>query len=177
MILYTLLSTHTKADMTNIILTSAIMYYIVYLLFIEFRSHWFPQLAWSEIYNYLIVSLVILLDLYMVSGGNITSLFSKGLTKSKPSKKKKVKFSNRDTVHNYPAPHTPHTSYPTYPSYPSYPSYPQYQSSPTDMYGGQADMPLIDNRAIAEELESNSSESSEESIAVSDSISYSSEEY
>jgi hypothetical protein len=38
-------------------------------------------------------------------------------------------------------------------------------------------MPLIDNRTIANELESNSSEASIESIAVSDTISYSSEDY
>lgn len=53
MIIYTLLSSYPKQELTNVLLTSSVIYYIVYCM-----------LPISDHYNYMILSAIVLVDLY-----------------------------------------------------------------------------------------------------------------
>lgn len=185
MILYTLLTTHTERDMTNIILTACIVYYIGYSISSGFVS---------DEYNYMCVGAIAMLDLYLSNGIlQGTTPLSKASKASKASKskpkaskqkaskaskhKRRVTFNPYPTVHTIPARPRPGMNpgmMPVPPRYmpmqPGQQQYPQHQQQ-------HPQMPMIDNRGIADEIESNDSESSIESIAVSDTISWSSEEY
>jgi len=182
MILYTLLTTHTGVDMTNVILTACIVYYIGYNVVAGFVTR--------DEYNYMSIAAVALIDLYFSN-----QILQSGMPKArhsrhaKPKPKPRVasittrKVSKQQTgkrvrINPYP---TAVYRYPNNPasmtggSQPQYPQYqqPQYQQPQYQ----QPQLPMIDNRELAAELESNNSEDSIESIAVSDTISYSSEEY
>lgn len=189
MILYTLLTTHTERDMTNVILTASILYYIGYNLSSGFVT---------EEYNYIGIAAIALFDLYMSNG--ILQGTSRPTLRApkapKAAKKASRKASKELKPHGRRVRFNPNTSIYTYPTMPIY-QYPQHGSGPGINPGMMAVPPryiqaqhqhqhqsqqqqqqriLIDNRDIADELESNSSDSSIESIAVSDTISWSSED-
>lgn len=174
MILYTLLTTHTDTDMTNVVLTSCIVYYIGYSIAGSFMS---------DEYNYMGIAAIALLDLYLSNG--ILQGTSKPSKPSKPKpkpklkpkpkhrRKVKVRFDPAPTVHTY----TPIPPRFTQPMQSMQPMQLMQPMQPMQQFGQNANsMPMIDNRAIAADLESNDSESSVESIAVSDTISWSSED-
>lgn len=198
MILYTLLTTHTGVDMTNVILTASIVYYIGYNVVAGFVS--------TDEYNYMGIAALALIDLYfsnqiLQSGVPKYSVAQRPKTHKVPKQTgKRVRINPYPTaVHRYP--NNPMTGQygqpqlrpqlqprpqlrPQYdqPQYPQYaqpqPQYGQPQLQPQyPQYGQQPQLPMIDNRELAAELESNDSEESIESITVSDTISCSSEEY
>jgi len=173
MILYTLLTSYDGRDITNIILTACIVYYIGYSVAGGFIS---------DEYNYIGTAILALVDLYMsnnllqkprTSGhAHAHAPAPKKPVKTKHRKRKYVKFDPNPTIYNYVP-----SSYSVVGAQPSMPMMPPSSMPMMPMMQSQThDMPLIDNRAVAEELESSSSESSIESITVSDTISWSSEE-
>jgi len=187
MILYTLLTTHTGVDMTNVILTACIVYYIGYNIVAGFVSR--------DEYSYMSIAALALIDLYFsnqILHG--TPKLKRIVSKSKKVPKrvnKRVRINpNPTAIHRYPnntmigdfqyGHRQTQTQPQPQPQYrQSLPQYgqPQY-GQPQSQYGQpQPQIPMIDNRELAAELESNNSEESIESIAVSDTISYSSEEY
>lgn len=192
MILYTLLTTHTGVDMTNVILTASIVYYIGYNVVAGFVS--------TDEYNYMGIAALALIDLYFsnqILQSGVPKLkhntpMAKRPKTHKVSKQtgKRVRINPQPTaVYRY-HPNNPMTGGSQYgqpqpqpqpPQYPRYgqPQLPQYgQPQPQlPQYGQQPQLPMIDNRELAAELESNNSEESIESITVSDTISCSSEEY
>jgi hypothetical protein len=158
--------------MTNILITSCIVYYIGYSI----SNGFIP-----EGYNYMSVAVVALLDLYFSNGILQGNVESKGLKASRGREvSKKPKTGRRVTFNPYPTIHT----IPARPDQDMIPVPPRYMPmQPGMMYPAhhqqqqqQQQMPMIDNRDVADEIESNESESSIDSIAVSDTISWSSEE-
>lgn len=104
MILYTLLTTHKDKDITNILLTATLIYYLAY-----------SSLPAEK--NYIIVAAAILVDLYFTSNANIKGP-SRSKSRSKSQKhglsprlkqqlarsssgSRKVRFSPNNTMHSY----------------------------------------------------------------------------
>jgi hypothetical protein len=199
MILYTLLTTHTGVDMTNVILTASIVYYIGYNVVAGFVS--------TDEYNYMGIAALALIDLYfsnqILQSG--VSKLKRNVSVGKKAKTHKVpkQTGKRVRINPHPTavyryPNNPMTGGSQQYGQPQSQQYGQPQSQqygqpqsqqygqPQPQYGqpqsqyGQPQpqqLPMIDNRELAAELESNNSEESIESIAVSDTISCSSEEY